>query len=33
MSVPRQHERALLMSSARQAMIERDLDQLLPVSH
>jgi hypothetical protein len=31
MSVPREHQRALLLRSARQAMIERDLDQL-PVS-
>ena len=31
MSVPREHERALLLRLARQAMIERDLDQI-PVS-
>jgi len=29
MSVPREHQRALLLRLARQGMIERDLDQLL----
>jgi hypothetical protein len=28
MSVPREHQRALLLRLAREAMIERDLDQL-----
>jgi hypothetical protein len=28
MSVPREHQRALLLRLARQTMIERDLDQL-----
>ena len=32
MSVPREHQRVLLLRVARQAMIERDLDQL-PVSY
>ena len=32
MSVPQEHQRALLLRVARQAMIKRDLDQL-PVSY